>query len=56
MDLREKLREYGSDLLLLEGDPVTTLKELAGTFKTSAIYAPKELAAYEVHEQLQILK
>ena len=54
MDLRDKLRQQGSDLLLLEGDPVTTLKELAATFDTDAIYAPKEMAAYEVHEQLQL--
>jgi len=54
MDVREKLRQQGSDLLVLEGDPVSTLKELAATFETNAIYAPKELAAYEVHEQLQL--
>ena len=47
MDVREKLRQQGSDLLVLEGDPVSTLKELAATFETNAIYAPKELAAYE---------
>ena len=54
MDVREKLRQQGSDLLVLEGDPVSTLKELAATFETNAVYAPKELAAYEVHEQLQL--
>ena len=45
MDVREKLRQQGSDLLVLEGDPVSTLKRIGGDIRDKCDLRTKRISS-----------
>jgi deoxyribodipyrimidine photo-lyase len=54
MDLDKSLRERGSGLMVMKGDPSQLLFQLAEAFQVSTIFAKREIAPEEVNLQKRI--